>query len=107
MSDEIQQGKDAADAVVNNLPWFIAVLAPVAELYRRTFKSATKDEVQTATMRLWEGLDQNRRESDTKIEQCHTQLREDITQSREDIKAVGRQVADLTTHLLRRREDRE
>lgn len=99
MTDEIQQGHDAAKSVVDNLPWFIAVLAPVAELYRRTFRAATKEQLETAQTRLYIALDENRRESDKKISECHTQLREDIH-------AVGKQVADLTQHLLRRKEDR-
>lgn len=96
MSDEINQGREVGKSIVDNWPLLAIIFTPIAEIGRRVLKAVTRQDLRE----VYESMNRNRSESDMKIEKCHTELREDIH-------SVSKQVADLTQHLLRRREDRE
>lgn len=99
MTDEINQGREVGKSIVDNWPLLAIIFAPIAELGRRVFKSATHADLTAAQTNLYAAIEKTRRESDRKIELCHKELREDI-------QMVGHAVDDLKNHLLRRREDK-
>ena len=88
MSDDIQQHSDIANSVISSAPWWLAIGAALAGWMRSIFSCATKGELKAACI-----------EQERRSDKSHNELREDI-------KAVGKKVDDLTTHLLRRREDK-